>query len=184
MTISTASFNDRLARIEAQQRATKGKFVLHVGEKEVLVRSLESTRKPQSRARTLLGNALFPLAFVGAFALGILAVVVSNIVRFQLMGVPGAAQLQSAGDAPMILGVVVSMAASMGLAEMFRLNSKVFTPAQSMGVMAGVTMLHNLAFWAPDLAAKAFTADWVALQQQIAAPNSLIFRGVIFPLFG
>jgi len=186
MTISTTSFNERLARIEAHQRQCKGKVTLHIGEREVQVRSGSPIweMKPQSRGGALVRNVLYPVSFVGAFVLGVISVVVSSAVRFHFAAVPTAEQLNAAGDSQMILGGIIAMIASMGFAMLFRLNSRVLTPAQSAGVLAGVSTLHNLAFWVPDLATQLFTPDWVALQQQIAMPDSLIFRGLIVPFGG
>lgn len=184
MAISSASFNERLERIEAESRRSKGMITLHVGEQELHVRSLGALQKPAGRGLTLLRNALFPLGFVAAFALGMLSVAVSTAVRMQVSVVPSAQDIAQAGDAPMLLGGFIALATSLGFAQVFRLNSKIYSGAQLAGVIAGISLLHNLAFWQPELSALLFSPDWVALQEQIAEPDSLMFRGLIVPLRG
>lgn len=184
MAISSASFNERLARIDAESRRSKGMITLHVGDQELRVRSVGKLQKPTSRGLTLLRNALFPFGFVAAFGLGMLSVAVSTAVRMQVTVVPSAQELAQAGDAPMILGAFIALATSFGFAQIFRLNSKVFTGAQSLGVIAGIGLLHNLAFWQPELSALLFSPDWVTLQAQVAQPDSLMLHGLIVPLHG
>lgn len=184
MAISSASFNERLARIEAESRRSKGMITLHVGDQEVRVQAVGQLKKPEKRSRTLLRNALFPIGFVAAFVLGMLSVAISTAVRMQLVAVPSAQELAQAGDAPMIIGGVIALATSFGLAQIVRLNSKLFGAAQTVGVIAGISLLHNLAFWEPELSAQLFSPEWVALQEHTTQPDSLIFRGVIVPLQG
>lgn len=181
MTVSATSFNERLARIEAQHGRTKGRVVLHVGSEEVLVRSLSALGKATKPHRTFLANALYPIGFVAAFGLGMVSVVVSTAVKLRMMPLPSAEELRTAGDSPMILGAIVAIATSLGLAQLLRLNSKVLSSAQTAGVLAAIMTLHNVAFWDPDLAAQLFTPDWVKLQEQVAVPDSLIFRGIVVP---
>lgn len=184
MAISSASFNERLARIEAETRRSKGMITLHVGDQELRVRSIGAHKMPVRRGAMLLRNALFPFGFVAAFGLGMFSVAVSTAVRMQVTVMPSAQELAQAGDAPMILGAFIALATSMGFAQIFRLNSKAFSMAQTLGVIAGIGLLHNLAFWQPDLSALMFSPDWVALQEQVAQPDSLMLRGLVVPLHG
>lgn len=181
MTVSTTNFSDRLARIERTRASHAGSFALHVGEAEVYVKSLEALRPREGGARRLMRNALYPLSFVMAFGLGALALPISTAIRARLVPFPAAAEAPT-GDAPLILAMVLGMMVSFVLTQAFRLRAKELTLAQSAGVWAALCLMHNLAFWLPDLSAMLFTPEWVALQTQIAQPDTFMFRGLIFAI--
>lgn len=179
MAVSTTQLSERLARIEASRARNAGKIALHVGEAEVYVTSLEALRPREGGARRLMRNALYPLSFVAAFAVGAASLPISTAVRARIVPYPSVAEAP-AGDAPMIVAMVLGLMVSLVLAQALRFRAKELATAQAAGVWAAFCTLHNLAFWLPDLSALLFTPEWVALQQHMTLPGTAMFRGLVF----
>lgn len=179
MSVSTTNFSERLARIETSRSRHAGTIALHVGEREVYVRSLESMRVRESLGKRILGNALYPLSFIFAFAVGAMALPISVAIRARVSPFPAAVDAAT-GDAPLIVSMVLGMMTSVVLSQLFRMRAKELATAQAVGVWAAVSLMHNLAFWMPDLSSLLFTPEWVALQTHIAMPDSFMFRGLVF----
>jgi len=176
-TMSTETFAARVARVQAGAANTKGTIFVgqdeqyHLGQRNVL---------PQSKAREIAGNALYPLSLLGAFGVGLLAVALGSYARFQLAA--GQSELEDA-DLEMALSSVIGFALSFVFAQMFRLKSKEHKALQGMGVFVMVCGLHNFAHWTPGLMSMVFSPEYVARTQTETPPNSARFRGVYFPLF-
>jgi hypothetical protein len=183
MVDTRTDFDARLARIAHGKQYAAGHMRLHVGEREVLVRSLRDLQPGEAKARSVLRNAAYPLSFVAAFGVGMLSLAVSTAVRMALAP-PSMQALQTPGDQTQLIGGVIAIATSFGIAQLFRLNSKELGAAQTAGVFAALMTLHNIAFWQPELAAKVFTPAWVEAQQRGAVPDSLMFRGLVVPFHG
>jgi hypothetical protein len=170
-------FAARVARIQSGAAHTKG--TIFVGQDEQLQRGRPEVVK-QARSREIAGNAAYPLSLLGAFGLGMLAVLLGYYARYQLMA--GQTELEDA-DLEMALSGVIGIALSFVLAQMFRITSKEHKALQGAGVFVMVCSFHNLAHWVPGPMALAFSPEYVAQVQTGTPPNSARFRGVYFPLF-
>lgn len=181
MTVSSASFNERLARIEASKGRAKGAMVLHVGEEALRVRSLRSLRPRKSIAKRVAGLCSGPLRLVAALGLGATAFVVVTVIKTIFFSVPSAQEWSSQTDASYLLAVAAAVCMSMLVAQIFQLNSAQLGAVQVLGVIAAMLTLHNLAFWHPDLCKRLFSPEWVLLQQAVAQPDTLMYRGFVLP---
>lgn len=174
MTMSSASFNERLRRIEKSQAG--GKMVLHVGDSEWSVKSLDDITKKIAveapKARLSLGKMIWALLF------GAVAVIGGTAMRNHLMPLEAGAQLD---DMHFLISGAFAFALSFVLAQVFRLRSKVLIVLQVLAIVAGLSTLHNLAFWQPALSAQAFSVEWVELQRAQAVENSVMFRDTVIP---
>lgn len=175
MTISSASFNERLRRIEKSQAG--GKMVLHVGDSEWSVKSLDDITKKKMlveapKARLSVGKMIWALIF------GAAAVIGGTALRNHLMPLEAGAQLD---DMHFLISGAFAFALSFVLAQVFRLRSKVLIVLQVLAIVAGLSTLHNLAFWQPALSAQAFSVEWVELQRAQAVENSVMFRDTVIP---
>lgn len=178
MTISTASFTERLQRIECEKTRAKGKMTLYVGERELHVRGLDEL-VTQHGTQASGPRAISPLRLMLALGLGCLAVPVSVALRARFFPLPGD-KAQALSDPQMILAIGAALLVSVILAQIVRLRAAPLIAAQGVGVVAGVGTVHNLAFAAPALAAQAISPDWVAAQQAWTEPGTLILHGNVF----
>lgn len=177
MTISTASFNERLDRIERERQRHKGRIVLHVGADEVMVKTLEDMSvKMQGAKRTKTSGLVLMIA--GVF--GVLAFAASVALRARFLPLPAPEHVL--GDVPMAIGIGLGLIVASVLGPLLGLRGTPAWIAQAAGVIFAAATLHNLAFWVPEEASLAFTADWVQLQQTATAPDSIVFREKIFAL--
>ncbi len=177
MAISTASFNERLQRIEAGQQRNKGRMVLHVGEAELKVRTLDDLRLPGRDKAAPRGSAL---VFAVALVLGGLAYAVSAALRARFFPMPAPEALLA--DLPWATGLGFGLVMAALLGPLFGLRGRSNWAGLALGVVLASACLHNLAFWAPAQAELAFTSDWVNLHQAATEPGSLMFRAQLFTL--
>ncbi|PYF12970.1 hypothetical protein C8J30_101354 [Rhodobacter viridis] len=177
-----ANFNARLDRIAQNKAAATGRIRLHVGDQEVFVRSLESLKPRETIAVGLLRNLAHLISFVLAFGLGMLAYALSTAARMQLTDPTAKDPILAGFESNELLGGLLALAISLGLAQVFRLSSRTLGAAQTAGVFAAIVSLHNLAFWTPELASMVFTPNWVETKHASAVPNSLIYRSLVVPL--
>lgn len=169
--------DDYLARL-ARVKANQGQSVIMVGSDESFVHRRREV-VPVSKSKEVLFNLGYPAGLASAFLLGMVAVAVGRYARFHLMS--GQAEL-SDPDLEMALSAFVGFCASFALAQMFRLTSMEHKGLQSAGIFLMVAGFHNLAFWAPNAMATAFSADYVLQIQMNGAPNSLRLGGTFIPL--
>lgn len=178
MTISTASFSERLNRIERERARFKGQLTLHVGDQELHVQTLEQIGA-RADVQVPARPAFLSLRVMAAVLLGLLAVPLSVAIRARVFALPGE-KAQALSDPQMILGIGAALLVSVVLAQILRLRATPLIAAQGLGVVAGVGTLHNLAFAAPALAAQVISPDWVAAQQAWTEPGTLILHGTVF----
>lgn len=177
MSISSASFNERLLRIEAERRRTKGRVVLHVGAEEVMVRSLDDLAGKNAAQLRKHGSLLrFPFAL----AIGALAFAASVALRARFLPLPAPKDVLA--DMPWLIGLGLGLALALVVGPLLGLRGMRNWSGLALGVVLASATLHNLAFWAPDKASLAFTPDWVHLQQVATAPDSIVFRAQIYVL--
>jgi hypothetical protein len=168
-------FSARLNRIKAGQ----GQSLLMVGQAEQHVIPLKEVNQI-SRRQEIAHNAMYPASLLGAVLLGMVAVAVSQYIRFQLMN--GASEHPDPGTEMLITGGI-GIAASFVLSQAFRLTSKEHRSLQGIGVFLMVCAFHNLCHWLPGPMSVAFSADYVRTTIDASPPNSLRFGARYFPLF-
>ena len=124
-------------------------------------------------------NIRYPLSFVGAFALGMLSVVLSRMASSNMVGTP-----DPNGDLEMLFigeGVLAFLIAFF-LRMAFSMSSKELMAAKAIGVFVMLCTMHNLVHMAPGLWAIINTPDWVEFVLMTTEPNSILFRGITFTL--
>lgn len=177
MVQGNASFNARLSRIAQNNAASTGRMRLHVGEREMLVRSVQSVHPNPSRVRRGLKNLLYLLCFPGAFAVGAIAFVVVMVVRVKLLPSSEIGIMDLEGMFNDLICAGGAFLVSVVVGSKIRLKSPDLAAAQSAGTLLMMCTLHNLAFWEPQLAASLFSKTWVEVQKQTNMPNTLAYRG-------
>ncbi|MEP5759682.1 MAG: hypothetical protein ABJ327_10355 [Litoreibacter sp.] len=101
-------------------------------------------------------NAGYPLSIIGAFALGMLSVLVGQFVRVNLVGLGNQDNLWLAlADLAMASMIIFSVR------NMFRLPIKELLTAQTIGITVMFLCLHNFVHVAPFPFAVLMSPEWV-----------------------
>lgn len=124
-------------------------------------------------------NFKYPAAIVGAAFVGMLAVLISRYVRFQLLG--GSLAGEDA-DITMMIDGGIAAACSFALFGMMRFSGPEFKAAQSVGIAIMILGMHNLVHAAPSVFKLAFSEGWTDEVVAYTEPNSILFRGASFVL--
>ncbi len=172
---SNDEYTARLARVSAN----RGRSVIMVGADESFVFDPQK-RVLMSRQREIAGNLAQPAALVGAFALGMGAVVLGHIARFHAMS--GEPKLNDA-DMEMAVSAAIGLFLAFALSHLLRLASSQHLALQGIGVLLMVCSFHNLFFWAPAAMSAAFSPEYQSRIIVTAKPNSFQLRGEYIPFF-
>lgn len=166
------TFQERLARIAAEKAGAQE----NSGGKK---RSTHSAAGIPSFRE----NIGYPLSFVRAALVGMVAVFLSRYIRFQLTGgtLSGGAE---GADIFMMIDGAIAASAGFALKEVFRIQDKTLQMAQTVGVVMMLLLMHNLVHIAPNLFANVFSPEWTQDVLDTSEPNSVLFRGVSFMLTG
>ncbi|WP_420587038.1 hypothetical protein [Ruegeria sp.] len=148
------SFQDRVARI--QSRADEA-----------------AQNAPRLKKESIWRRLGYPLAFFGAFALGVIAVFITRYIQVQMVGVPGAGEF----GVQEIIGVVMASAAGFVISLFLKDRQKEFATACTVGVMATTFSYHNLVWAYPGSFEVIYGEDWVEFVQKITEPSSLYLFG-------
>ncbi|TMV92977.1 hypothetical protein FGG78_06750 [Thioclava sp. BHET1] len=170
MSLASTNFSERLARIEKTSARGKSGVVLHVGDQELRVRSLEALRRSQTKT-VCAPRAIHPLAFPVAIVIGMAGAALSVALRARFMTPELTAMIQ---DYSGISAFGAALVLAMVLGAMLRLSAMRLVLWQALGVMLALASLHNLAFWRPELSAQVFTPHWVAQQMAGQNPRTLV----------
>ncbi|AQS48287.1 MULTISPECIES: hypothetical protein [Thioclava] len=168
MTISSASFNDRLARIEKTRKSAKGRIQLHIGDQEAWVTNDSAMLRrviAKPRHSRLAVFKVLPALMVGAIGMMIVTALKMRFLTPELA--------EKVGSNPDLVLVVAAVLTAFGLGMVLRLASVKLMAVQLLGVALAFVGLHNIAFWEPDMAALAFTPDWVEQQTAQFEPRTL-----------
>ncbi|WGW03196.1 hypothetical protein [Tropicibacter oceani] len=122
-------------------------------------------------------NAKYPLSFVGAFVLGVLATMFGRYCQFHMLGLPVQAEnpdIQMVMDNVFVglIAVVVRLLVSYATHE--------HMVAQMAGVWLVILTFHNLPHWAPMPMSMVFSPEYVHQAQAATNGNSILFRGAEF----
>lgn len=124
-------------------------------------------------------NFKYPAAIFGAALVGMLAVLISRYVRFQLLG--GSLAGEDADITMMIDGAIAAVC-SFALFGMMRFSGPEFKAAQSVGIAVMILGMHNLVHAAPTVFNLTFSKNWTDEVVAYTEPNSILFRGASFVL--
>ena len=171
------SFQERLARIQVNG-ANPTRQAATMPEKPPA--ELPRRRPAKANVSPLPGwreNIRYPLVYVRAFLIGAFAVFVARYARFHIAngGLVG-----EDADLTMFIDGFIASAAGFAIKEVFRIEGKEFALAQTVGVVAMVVSMHNLAHWFPAPMSLVFSPEWVDDVLYYTEPNSILFRGVSF----
>jgi len=167
--IAQDDFKARLDRI----RDRTGQTVMMVGQDEQYVIPRKVFAQT-TRAGEVATNLMYPASLLGAILLGMLAVAISQYVRFQLMAGPDALT-DPMTEALMVGGL--GLVASFVLSQAFKLTSKEHRSLQGAGVFLMVCTFHNLSHWLPGPMSVIFSPAYVQLTVATSQPNTFRISG-------
>ena len=124
-------------------------------------------------------NFMYPLSLVGAALVGMLAVIVSRLVRYHLLG--GSLAGDNA-DIAMAMDASLAIGCSFLLFAMLRTRGRSHKAAQIFGVAAMIMVMHNLVHWMPTAFDIAFSPKWTADVIAATEPKSILLRGESFAM--
>ncbi len=134
-------------------------------------------KKGISALPTLRETIGYPMSIVGAFVIGMLAVLITRWVRYTLAG-----GTLSGEDADITMAIDAGLALAIGfvLKQMFRFSGKIQETAKTMGIFAMICVMHNMVHLWPGAFELAFSPEWVTDVVETTEPKSILFRGVSF----
>lgn len=165
------TFQERLLRIAAEK------------ESGPVTENKSAKREKYSAAGipSMRENILYPLSFVRAVFVGVIAVFVSRFIRYHLAGGSLAGSQESA-DLVMMIDGIIAVGAGFALKELFKISDKSLQLAQTVGVFMMIVLMHNLVHMVPGLFGMIFSPEWVQDVLTTTEPKSILFRGVTFLL--
>jgi hypothetical protein len=122
-------------------------------------------------------NIRYPALIVGAFVLGLVAVVMSRWVRFHMSG---RAVEDAYSDLNMMIDGGMAFAIGFVLRMLFNVEGKEFIAAKTVGIFVMVSSMHNLVHAAPGAFTSAFSPEWVDAVVTTTDPSTVIFQGMTF----
>ena len=164
------SFQERLERLAAEKGAAEPQ------EKSRRVTRAEAGLPSMSE------NIRYPLLFVWAAIVGMIAVFLSRYIRFHLTG----GSLSGGENADMVMMIDGAIAAGTGFAlkNLLSIEDKSLQFAQTVGVVIMVLAMHNLVHLAPKAFSVVFSPEWTQDVLETTEPKSLLFAGVTYRLAG
>ena len=164
------SFQERLERLAAEKGANDPE------------RKSRSVKRAEAGLPTMGENIRYPLLFVWAAIVGMIAVFLSRYIRFHLTG----GSLSGGENADMVMMIDGAIAAGAGFAlkNLLAIEDKSLQFAQSVGVVIMVLGMHNLVHLAPKAFSVIFSPEWTQEVLQYTEPKSLLFAGVTYRLTG
>lgn len=125
-------------------------------------------------------NFKYPAALVGAALVGMLAVFAARYARFHLMG---GSLMGDDADITMAIDGAIGAACSFLLFTVLRFEGTDFKAAQTVGIVAMITIMHNFVHAAPAPFKMLFSEQWTEDVIAATEPNSILFRGASFILY-
>lgn len=188
MTSSTAqqqAFQDRINRIREKQGQPP---LPNQVQRQAQLKAEADAAIPQPKARpksqvspvpSIWENIGYPASIVGAFLLGAVAVLASNYAMFHLFnGNP-------ITEDPLIL-MVGNGALAAGISFVFKsamkFEGKEFNFANTAGIIAMVTTIHNLFHFFPGIMAGLYSTEHVLMMLDWTVPYSISYGGDFFVL--
>lgn len=190
MTSQQAAFQERLKKLshkngqpqhqEPQQDSLKADYAAHEARREAARPKLTAEEAAKVLNPGLLENIKYPLSFVRAFAVGVFAVLLVQVIRFHLFN-----DGMSADGLDLVLFLDGGLAAGLGfvLKTALDIQAKELQTTQFIGVVVGITCLHNLYHFAPTPMSVLTSPEWTAEMQYYSVPYSVWYRGNYYVLY-
>ncbi|MEM6635007.1 MAG: hypothetical protein AAF667_03855 [Pseudomonadota bacterium] len=127
-------------------------------------------------------NALYPLAVIGAFVTGAVALLVLKVVAASLLVSDTQHHLPSTWmiDLGYLIEGALAFVGSMALQTMLDHRGREYLVAQIFGVVAVMLTIHNVFHWYPTTTASLFGETYATRVIETTEANSLFLRGVTF----
>lgn len=165
-------FQERLQRIAAGGPNTMSQ--VYVGPPET---SRSARGGKVSGGPDILDSVLYPMSIIGAFMVGVFAVVLTRFIRFHMMG--GELTGENA-DIWMIFDSILAIGIVISLRSVFRSGGKALEMAKAVGVVFMLLGMHNIVHLAPGLFGSVFSPQWTSQVIAGTEPGSILFRGVSY----
>ena len=153
-----AGFQDRIARFQTAQTEQ------------------EATR-PAPQRDSLWQNAKYPLSYVVALLVGILATMLLRYCQFHMLGLPAQAENP---DMQLVMDNVFAAIVAGVIRGMTNFATAEHMAAKMVGVWIVILGFHNLSHWAPGLMAILFSPEYVREVVSATWPDTIIFRDMVF----
>ena len=152
-----SGFQDRVARLQQAQAA------------------VEETR-PAPRRDSLWENAKYPLSFVVALLVGILATMLLRYCQFHMLGMPAQAENP---DVQMVMDNVFAAIVAGVIRSVTNFATAEHMACKMVGVWIVILGFHNLSHWAPGLMSVLFAPEYVREVTSATWPDTIIFRDMV-----
>jgi hypothetical protein len=173
---TTSDYAARLARVQSGGLGCSR--TIFVGLDEAYY--IPARDKPKARAAdSFLINLAYPLSFVLAVCLGLIADAAGRLLRFGLMP-----QFKPEAATEMLINAGFGLALGLLLANLCHLKTTQHRVLLVIGVLVGGMTFHNLVHAAPQIFERLFSPLWVAEVLRSTEPHSLLVRGISFVLKG
>ena len=167
-----AEFFERLQRIEK-----RGGGVNELFNVETPRAARKRARKVRARAKTGGGFSIVKLPL--ALAVGVLSYLAAQYVTFRLGDLPP----EFSNPDYILAGQALFAMALVFFARMFlSLTAKTHFVLSLVGLVAAMSLMHNLVHIAPETWAGIFSDGWVQEIRASTRPNTLHFRNIDYPL--
>lgn len=172
-------FADRLTRIAAGGENTMSQIYVGPAEEPVTDRKGKRKHRPARAVPSLKENIGYPISIIWAFAIGLLAVLITRYVRNALAG-----GTLTGEDADIMMAIDGGLALAVGfvLTQMFRVKGKAQETAKTAGIVVMIGMMHNMVHAWPGAFELTFSPEWVTDVVETTEPKSFLFRGISFAL--
>lgn len=164
------SFQERLTRLAAEKETAEPQ------------KKSRRVKRAEAGLPSMSENIRYPMLFVWAAVVGMIAVFLSRYIRFHLTG----GSLSGGENADMVMMIDGAIAAGTGFAlkNMLSIEDKSLQFAQTVGVVIMVLGMHNLVHMAPKAFSVIFSPEWTEEVLLTTEPKSLLFAGVTYRLAG
>lgn len=125
--------------------------------------------------KSILRFKITPLiSYLLAFAMGALAAMIAQFLRFQIEGNAGPI---FAADTDLALDVIFSIVVAFILREIVSLSAVKRMGAQVVGILLTIVTMHNAVHHMPDVFTQVFSSQWVSSVMSQTEAGTLYFRG-------
>ena len=182
------AFQERLQRLSQKQMQPTEPFQDTLAADYALYEArAEAARpklSPEEAAKVLRPgiwqNLKYPMSFVKAFAVGFFAVLIMRVVRYHLTS-----DTISADGLDLVIILDGALAVGLGfvLRTVLALQAKELQTTQYIGILVGVTCMHNLYHFAPEPMRILTSPEWVREMQDYTVPYSIWYRGDYYVVY-
>jgi hypothetical protein len=175
MTAHSVQFQERLARINAGQGFTRD--TVYVGQDLAFTYVPKGRRKNKGLGQAA-NNAGTALSVPFCIVIGFLSHVAERYADFVLNKNPDP---NANIDVEMVKVAASAFMLSIVISFLLGLRDRGLLVPKLLGVAAGMLFFHNFVHQWPEFFGQVFSPIWVAQVTTITEPNSMVFRGIVFP---